>query len=256
VQHSFFDKYSDLESVIHRLDPRTKFLCLVLYVLVVVTTPPGNFHCFAAYAAVISLAIFISRIPPVYVLKRSALIIPFGVLTAAFLPFWKVSQGDHLNDLTLLGQTISRDGLMILWNVVIKSWLAALAMILLSASTRFPSLLKGLESMRFPRVMLMILSFMYRYIFVIVDEAQRMQRARASRCVSGNNWRTLRASGNIIGLLFIRAYERAERVYRSMVSRGFEGEIKTLNHLRFSVGDVLFALPFVGFTIAGRFWSA
>jgi cobalt/nickel transport system permease protein len=255
LQHGFLDKYSDIESFIHRLDPRTKLLCLVAFVVVVVSTPPNKHVNFAAYAVVLLAVSLLSRIPLGYILKRSCLIIPFGLLAAACLPFWDPTGSGHSNDLRVLGLGLSRHGLSVLWNVLIKSWLAVVAMTLLSSSTRFPALLKALTRLHVPNVPVVILSFMYRYVFVVADEAMRMQRAWKSRYLGGNNLRQIPSAGNLIGLLFIRAYERAERIFQSMTSRGFDGRVRTLNQLRLSTSDVLFAVPFVGIVMVIRLWD-
>jgi cobalt/nickel transport system permease protein len=251
MQHSFLDRYSDIDSPIHRLDPRTKFVCLNLFILAVVTTPPDRFINFGAYAALILIAISLSRVPFTYVIKRVCLILPFVLLTALFLPFWAADH-DSSTAFELLGMRLTLHGLMLVWNVTIKSLLAALGMILLSSSTPFNSLLKGLESLRFPRIMLMILAFMYRYLFVIVDQALRMTRARQSRGSGQYRKGQVRTIINLIGLLFIRAYERAERVYQCMVCRGFEGDISSIRELEFSPADYIFAGLFLSGVIAIR----
>ncbi|GAI09859.1 unnamed protein product, partial [marine sediment metagenome] len=98
------------------------------------------------------------------------------------------------------------DGLLVLANVVIKAWLCILSLILLSATTKFADLLRGLKQLGIPKVIILILSFMYRYIFVLVDEVMRMRRARDSRNFGGGRLRQLRTLGNMLGTLFIRSY--------------------------------------------------
>jgi cobalt/nickel transport system permease protein len=119
--------------------------------------------------------------------------------------------------------TVTYDGLVIFWNVMVKSSLSMLCMILLVATTPFPALLKGFEGLRCPRVILLILSFMYRYLFLFHNVFMRMVRAKNCRPPSENKIREFKALAGIIGVLFIRAYEKAERVYLAMCSRGFDG---------------------------------
>jgi len=95
-----------------------------------------------------------------------------------------------------------------------------------------------------PRVMVMILSFMYRYIFVLVDEAMRMRQARDSRNFGGSRLWQMRTIGNMIGTLFIRSYERGERVYAAMLARGFDGQSRTLDRLNFRPTDACFGIAF------------
>ncbi|MFH2037071.1 MAG: cobalt ECF transporter T component CbiQ [Candidatus Zixiibacteriota bacterium] len=248
MRHNFIDRYSGLGSQIHRLDPRIKFVCMLFFAVSVVTTPPDIFYVYGAYAALVLLLIIVSKVPMTYILGRACLILPFVLMTALFLPFWKTSP-DSSSSLIIMGLRLENHRLMLVGSVIIKAFLAALAMILLSSSTPFNSLLKGLQSLKFPRILLMIISFMYRYIFVVTDQAMRMNRARESRACGHNKIGQLRVLTNMIGLLFIRAYERAERVYQSMVSRGFNGEIRSIHELKLSRADYLFTIVFLGSVI-------
>lgn len=231
MNHSFIDKYSDLDSLIHRLDPRTKIMLMLSYIILVVTTRPNQFYQFAGYFAVIFLVIIFSKIPLSYVLGRLFALIPFLVMISLPVLFLNPANDGH-------------SALPIFWNVFIKSLLALFSMIVLSSTTRFTVLLKGLEKLAFPRIFIMIFSFMYRYTFILFDEAMRMRRAQSLRFFGGNISRQIKMLSNIIAVLFIRAYERGERVYKSMVSRGFDGEVRTLNLLRYSLNDFLFSFAF------------
>lgn len=242
MKHTFIDQYSDLDSFVHRLDPRTKTLVVLAFVLVMMATPPTAWPSFALGAVLVTGLILLARLPPLYVLKRSAVVVPFVLMIALSLPFFK---GGEVVGSYNVGQwqvSVSYEGLIVLWNVVAKSWLSALSLILLSATTPFPRLLKGLERLGVPRVMVMILSFMYRYIFVLVDEAMRLGRARDSRNLGGGLLWRARTLGNMIGTLFLRSYERGERVYQAMLARGFDGEMRTLSELRFGRADLYFGL--------------
>ena len=178
MKHAFVDRYSDLDSFIHRLDPRTKTLAMLAFVLVVMATPPTAWPSFALYAVLIAGLILLARLPPLYALKRSAVVVPFVLMIAIFIPFFEGGEVAGSCNVWLWQVSVTYEGLIVLWNVVVKSWLSALSLILLSATTPFSRLLKGLGRLGVPRVMVMILSFMYRYIFVLVDEAMRLQRAR------------------------------------------------------------------------------
>lgn len=243
MEHSFLDKYSEMGSFIHRLDPRTKLIFSFLYILFVISTPPMEFFKFAGYLAIILIVIFISRVPPGYVLKRSLIIIPFVLLVALFIPFTKDPSGNTYN----LGFLhISRRGLWIFWNALIKSWLSVLSLIVLSSTTKFHVLLKGLEHLKIPGILIMLLSFMYRYVFVLIDEVMRMERARKSRHFGGKYLRQIKTIGNLLGSLFIRTYEKGERIYQCMVARGFKGEVKILTGLKLLRKDFLFLTILLG----------
>ena len=234
MKHSFLDKYSHLESPIHQIDPRVKSITLTIFILFIILTPPISFISFGLYAVLIFILTLLSRVSLRFIFKRSLVIVPFVLMIAVFIPFLKegeIAGGYSFGSLDL---TVTYDGLTILWNVLIKSYLSILCLILLSTTTKFSHLLKALESLRFPRIITMIISFMYRYIFILVDELMRMKNARDSRTVGGSRLFHIKTLANMVGMLFLRSYERGERIYTAMVSRGFDGKARTLRqfHLR------------------------
>ncbi|MFH1612919.1 MAG: cobalt ECF transporter T component CbiQ [bacterium] len=253
MNHLFLDKYSNLKSPIHQLDPRSKIIFFLLYIFFVITILPNDFLQFIAYFIIMFIVILISRIPLIYILKRTCVIIPFILLIAIFIPFSKKTQIENSYNIGYL--FVSHNRLWIFWNMLIKSFLTILAMIVLSSTTKFSTLLKGLEFFKIPKILIMLLSFMYRYIFVLIDEAQRIEHARNSRYFGGEYLRQIKTIGNIIGCLFIKTYERGEKIYQSMLSRGFNGEIKILNRLNFSILDIYFCILFLGSLLAIKIWS-
>jgi cobalt/nickel transport system permease protein len=243
MKHSFLDHYSDLDSFIHKLDPRTKIITTFAFILMVVLTPPQRWEAFALYFALTAGLVLLSRIPPLHVLKRSLVIVPFVLFIAIFIPF--LNTNEPSGSYSVWAWQVSSSGLLILWNVIIKAWLSILSLILLSSTTKFTELLKGLEQLRMPKVLVMILSFMYRYMFVLVDEVIRMKQARDSRNFGGKRTWQLKTIGNMVGTLFIRSYERGERVYGAMVARGFDGQTRTLSTPHFRTADLYFAAAFL-----------
>lgn len=242
MKHFFIDKYSGLDSCIHRLDPRVKIIAMFALILSVIFTPPDAFVSLALFFILIGALVVLSRIPVGFVLQRSLVIVPFVLMVAVFIPFFKkgeIAGGYSLGSLEL---TVSYSGLMVLWNVLIKSYLSVLSMILLVASTAFSDLLKAMEKLRVPRLFLLIISFMYRYIFLFEDELMKMRQAKESRSVGGSKPFHAKTLANLLGVLFIRAYERGEQVYLAMCSRGFSGEIRTLDDFRLRKSDLYFLL--------------
>jgi len=242
VKHSFIDQYSDRDSLIHRLDPRTKFITTLVFILAVISTPPTRWQAFALYLFLVATLLLLSKVPIIYVLKRSLVIMPFVLMIAVFIPFFKGGEVAGSYNIWVWQVSVTYSGLQVLWNVLIKAWLSILSLIWLTSTTKLANLLKGLERLRMPRVMIMILSFMYRYIFVLVDEVMRMRQARDSRNFSGKRLWQLRTIGNMIGTLFIRSYERGERVYAAMLARGFDGHSRTLDRLNFRQADAYFGI--------------
>ena len=243
MKHSFIDKYSDRSSPIHRLDPRTKIMTAIAFVIMVMVTPPGEWLAFAIYLLFLAMLILVSRVPPVYILKRSLVVIPFVVLIGIFIPFLKTSGSSGSYNVWMWD--IPKSNLVLFASIIIKSWLSVISLVLLTATTQFSEVLKGLEKLRMPGVMVMILSFMYRYIFVLTDEVLRMKQARDSRSFGEKRSRQIKTIGNVIGTLFLRSYERGERVYAAMVSRGFDGEIRTLSSTTMRYTDLLYTSSFL-----------
>ena len=250
MNHSFLDQYSDRDSFVHRLDPRTKLVSVFLFILAVALTSPGMWLTFVFYFIIVAALIILSRVPVLYVLKRSLVIIPFVLLIAIFVPFFEdgeVFTGFNIGSWHI---SITYHGLQVLGNILAKAWLSILSLILLTSTTKIAELLRGLEQLRLPRVMVMILSFMYRYIFVLVDEVMRMKQARDSRNFGGRRLWQIKTIGNMTGTLFIRSYERGERVYAAMLARGFDGQSRTLHQLNFGLSDVYFGIAFGALVIA------
>jgi cobalt/nickel transport system permease protein len=211
MHHSYIDKYADLDSVIHKADARLKITAAMILILLIVLSGPSAYLSFILYGSVLLAILAISGIPFLFIFKKTLVVIPFVILMAVFIPFIK-----------------EQDGSILFRGIVIRAYLAILCMTLLISSTEFASLLKGLEQLKVPKIFIMIMSFMYRYLFLLIDETQRMQRAKDSRSFGKTGClRLTRFLSNIIGVLFVRSYERAERVYLAMCSRGFNGSIKT-----------------------------
>jgi len=175
------------------------------------------------------------------VLRRALMIIPFVLLIGIFNLF---RPGEAIVSVGLWHWqfSVTREGLLIFLNVLGKASLSSLSLIVLSSTTRFPNLLKGLEQLRMPRIMVMILSFGYRYMFVLIDEAMRMWRARESRNFGGKWTRQIRTLGHMVGMLFIRSFERGERVHAAMASRGYDGQARALGSPSFGQRDACFAV--------------
>ncbi|MBN1366941.1 MAG: cobalt ECF transporter T component CbiQ [Dehalococcoidales bacterium] len=243
MKHAFLDQYSDRNSFMHRLDPRTKFIVTLVFILAVILTLPAQWEAFILYFVIISILIGISRVPVLYVLKRSLLVLPFVIVIAISLPFFKEDVTSGSYNIGLLRVSVA--GLQVFYTILVKAWLSALSLILLTATTKVTELFKGLEQMHFPRVMIMILTFMYRYIFVITDEVMRMKQARDSRNFGGRHWWQIKTIGNMIGTLFIRSYEHGERVYTAMLARGYDGQSRVLNRLNFKAADGIFGIGLV-----------
>ena len=255
MKHSFIDECSDLDSSIHRLDPRTKLIASLAFIVAVVLTPVTSWQAFVFYLCVVAVLLALSKLPPRYVLKRSLVVFPFVLMIALFIPFFKQGEVAGSYNVGLWQVSVTYSGLLVLANVVAKAWLCILSLIMLSSTTRLADLLNGLKQLKVPQVIVLILSFMYRYIFVLMDEMMRMKQARDSRNFGGGRLHQLKTIGNMIGTLFIRSYERGERVYAAMLARGFDGEVRTLRTLSFGRADAYFGAAFsLALVMPGVLW--
>jgi len=232
----FLDPYQPRDSLIHRLDARIKLVLALAFILTNALIPSGAWPVYILlYALILSIEI-LSELGIGYVLKRSVLAFPF-VLAA--LPLILTIPGEALFSLTLGPRTISitYPGLERFISIAIKSWLSVQAATVLAASTPFPDLLVAMRAIGVPRLLVSIFGLMWRYLFVLVDEATRLLRARAARSgmsdepgvKSGGSisWRA-RVAGGMAGNLFLRAFDRSDRIYMAMVSRGYDGEARSL----------------------------
>lgn len=229
------DRYLHRDSVVHRADGRVKFLLTVGLILWLSLLPVGSFVAIALAWAVVGAAALLARIPPLRIVRGSFVATPF--LLAAF-PLVFTKSGDPLGtiELGLFSVTASGEGLRQFLTIAFKSWVSVQAAVLLTFTTTFPSLVEAMRRLRVPRLMTEVIGFMYRYLAVLTDEASRMLRARSARSARFDGreggslrWRA-RVVGGMVGALFVRAFERSERVYAAMQSRGFDGRTRRIEN--------------------------
>jgi len=204
---------------IHRLPPEVKLAAMVVFTVAVVATPRTQFWAFAAYAVMIAVVAALARVPARWLLTRSLIELPF-VVFALVLPF--IGTGERV---TWLGLELSVDGLYGGWNVLAKGTIGVLASLLLAATTLPHDLIIGLDRLRCPQIVTQIAVFMLRYLEVLAGEARRMRIARISRGDDPRFLWQVRGFAAGVGALFLRAFERGERVYLAMVSRGYDGRM-------------------------------
>ena len=209
-------------SPVHGLPAHTKVVSLLLFVCAVVATPPQQWWAFVTYAGFVVVVVSLARLPALVVVRRCVIEVPF-VVFAVVLPF--VATGARTE---VLGVSLSEAGLLGAWNLLAKGTLGVVAAIVLAATTTPRDLLGGLDRLRLPRFLVAILGFMIRYAGVVAGDLQRMRIARESRAFPGGGLRHLRAEAAGVGSLFVRSYERGERVHQAMVARGYTGVMPSL----------------------------
>jgi cobalt/nickel transport system permease protein len=212
-----------VDSPVHRIPAQVKLVALFVFVLAVVSTPAPAFWAFGVYAVLLIGGVVIARLPATVVSRRLAVETPF-IVFALLLPF--VATGPRID---VLGLELSESGVLGAWNVLAKGTLGVIAAILLSATTAPRDLLAGLERLRLPATLVAILSFMVRYLSVVSDDLHRMRIARESRGYTGGRVGHLKAVAGGVGALFVRSFERGERVHLAMRSRGYTGRMPLLS---------------------------
>jgi cobalt/nickel transport system permease protein len=238
------------DSPVHRLPAQCKLVAALAFVLAVVATPREQLWAFGGYAAMLAVVGAVARVPARLVLRRMAVEVPF-VAFALLLPF--VAHGPRVE---VLGIGLSESGLWSAWNILAKATLGAVTSILLAATSDPRALLLGLERLRVPALLVQIATFMLRYADVIVGELRRMRIARASRGFEPRGPRSALVLARSIGALFLRSYERGERVYLAMLSRGYAGRMPVLLESAATRGQWALAgvLPAAAIAVAAGAW--
>ena len=224
MHHVVLERWSRLGSALHRRDPRAKIVALLIFLVIVATTHRAFLVAGAGYLATLVIALFWSRLPVPGALLRAGVVLPFTLVFAV---------------ITILYGDPQRAGIL-----VGKSYISALAVLALVSTTPLPQLLRGLEMLGVPRFLLMVAQFLYRYLFVISEEAQHMRVAAASRGPSRRARQRARfqAAAGALAVLFARSYARADAIHHAMAARGFQGRFRLVSVLRFTAADGLFLL--------------
>ena len=233
MHHVLLDQWSQGASPLHARDPRAKIIVLIVFLVVLATTPVQAFVAIGIQAALLAAAILIAGLPFAGILARAAVVLPFS------LTFGLISwlAGDLQRALALIE----------------KSYLSTLAVLVVVGTTPLPRLLSGLEGLGVPRLLVLVAQFLYRYLFVISEQAQHLRVAAACRQgISQHRRPRLRAAAGALAVLFARSYYRAEGIHRAMLARAFTGRFSTLGSLRFGAVDGLFVAAISLFLILVR----
>ncbi len=203
MRHDFLDRYSRLDSPIHRLSEVVKLLAALSFIVLTVTIPFENARFFLVlFGFLLALAAF-SRIPWRFLIGRLFILEPFALGVAVMTLF-------------------QHDGYVVFLSILVRSSLCLFMMILTSNTTPFSEILSVLHKLKVPSLLITILALAYRYLFVLIDEGERLQRARLSRTFVATNTRSWVSLASLVSQLFIRSTERAERIFAAMTSRGWK----------------------------------
>lgn len=230
----YLDTLSNKDTLVHRIDPRIKIIVSFIFILFVVSFQKYQISSLMPFFLYPVFLLTAGDIPFKAIAKKVIVVSPFALFIGIFNPIF-----DTNVILTPFGIPVS-GGWLSFCSIIIKFVLTVSTAILLIAVTSFPGICEALERMKVPKIFVIQLLFLYRYLFVLLDEALRMVRAREARSF-GSRGKEIRTFIRLISVLLIRSVERAERIYRAMLSRGFRGEIRVLRRLHLRYFDILFA---------------
>ncbi|HEX2142594.1 MAG TPA: cobalt ECF transporter T component CbiQ [Candidatus Limnocylindria bacterium] len=248
----------------HAADARLKFVLTVAAIVAVALVPRGAFAALGIGLLGLTVASASANLGPFRLARGAVIALPFLLAT---VPLVFLGEGPVLATWNLgpLSLTVWEEGLRSFATIAAKSWLSVQAALLLTYTTPFHELVDALRKLRLPEVMVAIIGFMVRYLDVLADEAGRLMRARASRSAAATGrrpggtlgWRA-RVTGGLVGSLFLRSYERSERIYAAMQARGFSGTFRhfhgrTVTSTEWVVAAAL-AMLLVAFAAAANFW--
>jgi cobalt/nickel transport system permease protein len=245
IEYPEIDRYASLDSPLHRFDPRAKLIAFLFLIFSVVLIPDLKVAFVGLFFAVFLL--ILSRIPLTFVLSYLKWVAMFVLSFLVILMF--TFPGEEIASFYFL--SISAEGLYTGSLITVRAFSAVILIFPMIGTMRFDTTIKALEGLKVPNSLVQMLMFTYRYIFVFIDEFQRIWTAMVSR---GFKLRTtlyaLRTIGKALGMLFVMSYERAERVYRAMRSRGYTGNQKTLVEFEIHKKDYMLAVFIIVFAVS------
>ena len=250
MHHSYVDRFSQGDSPVHRLDARVKLAAIIAYTVVLISFSRYTVAALAPLTIAPLAMLWFGRVPAWFALRRVLLLCPFIAMLCLLSPLYdrglqQVAFGPWHLQVT--------GGWLTAASIAAKFTLGLLALTALTCTTPFPLLLEAMRKLRLPKLLVMQLGFLYRYLFVLIDQALRIRRGRDFRgAARAPTYRRLAAVGGVIGSLFIRTIERSERIYVAMCARGYRGEPHSLNRLRFRPADGVFLAAIGAYLIACR----
>ena len=245
MHHAHIDKFAYQDSPIHRLDSRVKFIVLLVFTTLVISLSRTSLSILACYAVGPFAILVFGKIPLRFALKQILLVSPF-VLVLAFSCVWYDKTPVSIAFGPLVWQ--STLGWLRCFVILGKFTVTMMALIALVSTTKFADLLAGLQWLGLPKVLVIQLGFLYRYIFVLIDRAHHILRARATRKLRSLGFkRELKTAAAMLGSLLTRSIDTAERINIAMQGRGFDGRWRSISRLQIHRTDLLFALIAVSF---------
>jgi cobalt/nickel transport system permease protein len=242
------DEFGRLDTPAHRIDARAKAVTTLAFIVCVMSFRRYEVSALTPFFLYPLVLISLGRIPLAYLAKKILVAAPFAIAIGVFNPFL-----DRL-PLAAIGPIAISGGWLSFTSILLRFTLTVGAALALVACTGMHRLCAGLERMGLPRVFAVQLLFLYRYLFVVADDAGRMMRSIALR-VGRPRSLGARVYGSLVGHLLLRSMARAERVHRAMLARGFDGEIRVLRPSRWRSADLAFVCGWTAFFVVARIWN-
>jgi len=240
------DRLSYQDTAVHRLDPRAKVAATMLFAVGVVSFPKYEILSLLPFFLLPVLVAAVGDIPAGFIARKVVAVSPFAVFVGIFNPIF-----DPSTVAIAPGVPVSA-GWVSFASILLKFALTISAALLLIATTSFPGICRGLRRLGLPALFVSQLLFLYRYLFVLMEEAMRVVRARDMRSF-GDRGAGARVFVRIAGTLFLRTVERAERIYGAMLARGFRGDVPSMRRETLRLSDAIFVLASGGFFALCRF---
>jgi cobalt/nickel transport system permease protein len=244
----YMDTLSGMDTSLHRIDPRAKLLTTLIFIIAVISFDKYEISALVPFLIYPAVMISLGELPFYYLLRKILIVVPFAVMIGIFNPLIDREILMRIGPLSISGGWVS------FCSIMLKFILTAGSVLILIACTGFNSVCMALEKMGTPRIFAVQLLFLYRYIFVLIDEASRMANARSLRSFDGRG-KGIKVFGYMLGHLLLRTVDRAQRIHLAMLCRGFDGEIRVNHRLHAGRKEVIFTLTWSAFFIVMRFYN-
>jgi cobalt/nickel transport system permease protein len=242
------DELGRMDTPVHRLDARAKAVVTMAFIAVVMSFDRHALSALTPFAFFPLAMMAVGRLPVRYLARKIAVAAPFAIMVGLFNPWL------DREPVALVGSWVVTGGWLSFASILVRFVLTVGAALILVACTGMNRLGAGLERLGLPAIFVTQILFLYRYLFVVADEGQRMMRSVRLRSV-GPDALPLRVYGSLVGHLLLRSMDRADRVHRAMVARGFDGEVRILNPGRFGWPDTAFVVGWLLFFVVARTWN-
>jgi len=248
VEIGRMDNLGRMDTPAHRLDARVKIVVILAFIFVVMSFPRHAISALTPLAFFPASLIVLGRIPPRDIMKKIVVAAPFALVIGMFNPL--IDRTPMIS----FGSVVISSGWISFASIMMRFVLTVSAALALVACTGMYRLCTGLEQLGVPRVFIMQLLFLYRYLFVVADEGITMLRGVQLRCPEMRHL-PIRIYGSLTGHLLLRSIDRADRIHRAMVMRGFDGHIRSLRRSKIRIADLIFAAVCMALFLAARKWN-